>query len=767
MKRFYTLCVVLLVLSSLLLSAYAQDNGGGNESPDPATWMPDANLKDSVRTALNLNTDEPLTQEKMLNLKVLNASKRGIMDITGLEYAANLRSLSIWRNEISELTPLVDLIGLTALYIGDNRIRDLSPLANLTNLKQLGMRQNQITDINVLVGLINLEYLRLGGNPITDTSPLVNLLKLNDVDIGISISIPDANLRAAVRAALGIKTSTRITIDAMRDLITLNAAQLGITDLTGLEYATNLRSLSVGGNQISDLTPLAYLTSLRGLYIGQNLISDINPLANLTNLRRLGMLHNQIGDISVLAGLVNLKYLRLGGNPIADTSPLESLPNLSDVDIEIPSLIPDAKLRAAVHAALGIEPNLRITIDAIKDLTTLIATKLGITDLTGLEYATNLTHLYLRQNLISDVNPLAHLTNLKRLEMFRNQVSDISVLSGLVNLEYLRLAGNPITDTSPLRSLPKLTNVDVSISSLPQKEHTQTRGEPTIDPPQDDGGQSQQSQQQPDQNSEQQQQQDDRREDDSDQSQQQQPKTTNPEPTTNSQQQPDQSSEQQQQQPDQNSEQQQSEEGDEDEDKEAEDEKEDEDRAACEADEGTFQDGLCFLPLTTEEWEKIKEKIYGGEAPSHRKNAFILDRITLEQFDPETLEAQLDIWLAESDRSALYLRSIALLENVLATMRPDKTHLLPNYPNPFNPETWIPYHLANPSEVQITIYDTRGTLVRHFDLGHQQEGYYTSRSRAVYWDGCNDIGEKVSSGIYFYQFQTDKTSLLRKMVILK
>ena len=605
MKRFYTLCVVLLVLSSLLLSAYAQDNGVESKPPDPATWMPDVNLRNAVRAALRLNAKEPLTQQKLLNLNVLKAPR------------------------------------------------------------------------------------------------------------------------------------------------------LGITDLRGLEYATNLRSLSVGGNQISDLTPLANLTNLIGLYIGGNLISDINPLANLTNLRRLGMLRNQVADITVLAGLVNLKYLRLEGNPIADTSPLKNLPNLSDVDIEIPSLVPDVSLRAAVRAALGIAPNLRITINAMRNLTTLNAVQLGITNLAGLEYATNLTHLYIRNNLISDINPLANLTNLRRLGMLRNQVADITVLAGLVNLEYLRLAGNPITDTSPLRSLPKLTNVDVHVFSPPQKEDTQPQGEPThidIDPPQDDSGQSEQQQQ-----------------DDSGQSQQQ-PKTTNPQPTTNSQQQPDPNSEQQRQQ------QQQSEEGDEEEDEEEdkgeEEAKEDEDpdaddRADCEAEGGTFQDGLCFLPLTPEEWEKIAAEIYGGDAPSHPKNAFILDRLTLEQLDPATLEAQLDTWRAESEGSALYLRSIALLESVLATRRPDKTHLLPNYPNPFNPETWIPYHLANPSEVQITIYDTRGTVVRHLDLGYQQAGYYTSRSRAVYWDGRNDIGEKVSSSTYFYQLQTDKTSLLRKMVILK
>ena len=98
---------------------------------------------------------------------------------------------------------------------------------------------------------------------------------------------------------------------------------------------------------------------------------------------------------------------------------------------------------------------------------------------------------------------------------------------------------------------------------------------------------------------------------------------------------------------------------------------------------------------------------------------------------------------------------------------PDETALFSNYPNPFNPETWIPYHLSNPSQVVITIYDTRGSVIRRLDLGHQREGYYTSRSRAAYWDGRNDMGERVASGMYFYQLEADNISLLRKMVILK
>ncbi len=96
-----------------------------------------------------------------------------------------------------------------------------------------------------------------------------------------------------------------------------------------------------------------------------------------------------------------------------------------------------------------------------------------------------------------------------------------------------------------------------------------------------------------------------------------------------------------------------------------------------------------------------------------------------------------------------------------------RTQLFQNYPNPFNPETWIPYRLANASDVQITIYDARGTVVRQLDLGHQQVGVYQSRESAAHWDGTNAIGEKVSSGIYFYQLQADNISLLRKMLILQ
>ena len=98
---------------------------------------------------------------------------------------------------------------------------------------------------------------------------------------------------------------------------------------------------------------------------------------------------------------------------------------------------------------------------------------------------------------------------------------------------------------------------------------------------------------------------------------------------------------------------------------------------------------------------------------------------------------------------------------------PSKTALLPNYPNPFNPETWIPYHLAEPADVTLRIYAADGKLVRSLALGHQAAGIYENKSRAAYWDGRNTIGERVASGIYFYTFAAGEFTATGKMLILK
>ena len=99
--------------------------------------------------------------------------------------------------------------------------------------------------------------------------------------------------------------------------------------------------------------------------------------------------------------------------------------------------------------------------------------------------------------------------------------------------------------------------------------------------------------------------------------------------------------------------------------------------------------------------------------------------------------------------------------------QPKLTQLLQNFPNPFNPETWIPYQLSEDSSVSVFIYDTTGLLIRTLPLGYQSAGFYNNRGRAAYWDGRNAFGESVASGVYFYQLRAGNYTALRRMVILK
>ena len=133
--------------------------------------------------------------------------------------------------------------------------------------------------------------------------------------------------------------------------------------------------------------------------------------------------------------------------------------------------------------------------------------------------------------------------------------------------------------------------------------------------------------------------------------------------------------------------------------------------------------------------------------------------------------AMIETWIAqarlEDDGSLAFKRGIENLQNLLASLIPEETALLANYPNPFNPETWIPYQLAEPAEVTLTIYDMNGHLVRRLALGHQAAGMYRNRSRAVYWDGRNQLGEPLASGLYFYTLTTDDFTATRRMLIVK
>ena len=128
-------------------------------------------------------------------------------------------------------------------------------------------------------------------------------------------------------------------------------------------------------------------------------------------------------------------------------------------------------------------------------------------------------------------------------------------------------------------------------------------------------------------------------------------------------------------------------------------------------------------------------------------------------------------WLAQASQLGLTdsvsRRGIFFLKQLLTALIPKETALLPNYPNPFNPETWIPYRLAEEAFVTLTIYDQSGQVVRTLDVGYRVAAYYEDRSKAIYWDGRNEFGEQVASGVYFYHLSAGDYSVARKMLILK
>jgi len=145
----------------------------------------------------------------------------------------------------------------------------------------------------------------------------------------------------------------------------------------------------------------------------------------------------------------------------------------------------------------------------------------------------------------------------------------------------------------------------------------------------------------------------------------------------------------------------------------------------------------------------------------------ILEMDNIEGLDPAMIQTWIERAQIDDDGSVAFREGIAYLHSLLALLIPEETALLPNYPNPFNPETWIPYQLSEPAEVTLRIYTVNGELVRTLAFGHTPGGVYQSRSRAAYWDGKNEVGESVASGVYFYTLTAGDFTATRKLLIRK
>ena len=181
------------------------------------------------------------------------------------------------------------------------------------------------------------------------------------------------------------------------------------------------------------------------------------------------------------------------------------------------------------------------------------------------------------------------------------------------------------------------------------------------------------------------------------------------------------------------------------------------------------QEGQTEADINGDGVVDIKDLITVASGMDTEAGAPVSQHLSLKEVPTRATVQQ---WLAQARRLNLTdptsQKGILFLEYLLAALGPKETALLPNYPNPFNPETWIPYQLAQSADITISIYAVDGTVIRTLNLGHKPSGIYQDKTRAAYWDGKNNVGEPVASGVYFYTLTTaGNFKSTRKMLILK
>jgi len=333
-----------------------------DEEDDPSATDPisfkDSSLEGCVRDYFG-RQDGVITVGEVSAITNLDCSGKNIEDISGLEHFTGLTSLKLYNNKIEDITPLGYLINLETLEIYSNNIKwywavqnlknlktldisqnqlqlySLKPIENLTNLVNLAIDSNQIYDISPLKNFTNLATLFIGDNCITDFSPISDLnltsysgttLEEQNKDCIQNQTLKlDQNLDLCVRGYIGNPPGDIFPKDVV-NITYLDCSNKGISNVSGLEYFTNLQQLHLQDNQIIDLSPLSKLSkNLQNIVLNGNSIDNISPLSHLTNLLHLELSGNSIVDISPLSNLTNLINLYLDGNCIVNFKPIKNI----------------------------------------------------------------------------------------------------------------------------------------------------------------------------------------------------------------------------------------------------------------------------------------------------------------------------------------------------------------------------------------------------------------------------------------------------------
>ena len=733
---------------------------------------------------------------ELINLERLEFNFANVSDLSPVAKLVNLRHLGFSGNDISDLSPVAELINLEVSYFQDNNISDLSPVAGLINLEHLNFGDNGVSDISPIVGLTNLRDFHACSNPVPNISPLAGLTKLEKVVI------------------CGGKFSDLMPLSGLIGLKELSLVNNGISDISPLAGLTGLTRMNLAENNISDVSPLAGLTNLKWLGVYNNKISDISPLDKLRENIKLDWHGNPAfpTDAPKIEGpwlWVTLPYREPSGSrdllseasggtvtevEVATHGAIEGEPVGDDVwtfrrlppvgwnnveqmlggSVEDGGSIDDTfrssnMLYGTVslyaprqqdttmyvgshndfqvwfngtliyeslryHASFDYTDFLTITLQQGRNVL-LVAVRAQYNAFFGFEEGTEYT-VSTGIGYTFSKTPI-HIGDTFTLDIHAENISDLAGWQFDVVFDPTALEAVDVTEGDFLKMGGSNTffqggiidNVAGKIGGLSAARFS-TQGASGIGPlvkvrfKAKSAGETELTL----------------------------PNLQFGSTTTGG-----------------------------------------SISASPPPIHITIQEQLTLGDVNRDGVVSILDLILVAQQLGQRVppdspvdvngdgvvNIFdivpIAQGIASASAAPIGVEsvdaAMIESWIAqarlEDDGSLAFKQGIANLEKLLASLIPKATALLANYPNPFNPETWIPYQLAESAEVVLTIYDINGAVVRRLAVGHKAAGMYRSRSRAAYWDGQNGLGESLASGVYFYTLTAGEFSATRRMLILK
>ncbi|TLG76671.1 LapB repeat-containing protein [Culicoidibacter larvae] len=288
---------------------------------------------------------------------------------------------------------------------------------------------------------------------------------------GDPVVFADANLEAAVRKDLGISEPTPVLEVNMLSLSKLSSTRsAGITNLSGLEYAVNLKSIDLYGNSnLTDITPLTGLMNLTTIDAQSTAITDLSPLSGHFVLSTVYISGGTFSDISVVSGWSNIQKLMLQNNYVSDLTPLTNMTTLKELTVRgvFSDVTPISHLTDLTQ--LSIYSANVTSIDALAPLTKLQYFSLRysqVSDISVLANNRGLLYVYIPENKITDISPLAGLDKIYWLAAWSNAINNASVVSSLTGLQLLELQYNQLTTMPDLTDVQQLQTVNFANNKL-------------------------------------------------------------------------------------------------------------------------------------------------------------------------------------------------------------------------------------------------------------------------------------------------------------